>query len=325
MNLDKDHGLELLREMLLVRRFEEKCSEMYSLGKIRGFLHLYIGEEAVAVGFMQALRAEDNIVATYREHGHALLRGTPPGSVMAEMFGKMTGCSRGRGGSMHLFDAKLRLYGGNAIVAGGLPVAVGLALADRMQKRKAVTACFFGDGATDEGEYHESLNLAALWRLPVLFVCENNRYAMGTALERHEAVTDLCVKPRAYGIESECVDGMDVLAVEEGARKAVLHVMETGLPYYVEARTYRFRAHSMYDAELYRSKEEVEQWSTMHDPIDNFSHLLRERGWLDDATLGAMESEIGGTIAAAVEEAEAAPLEPVEDLETDVYTPGGAP
>lgn len=325
MNLDKDHGLELLRQMLLVRRFEEKCAEMYSLGNIRGFLHLYIGEEAVAVGFMQALRAEDNVVATYREHGHALLRGTPPGSVMAEMFGKITGCSRGRGGSMHLFDLERRLYGGHAIVGGGLPVAVGLALADRMQNRKAVTACFFGDGATDEGEYHESLNLAALWRLPVLFVCENNRYAMGTALERHEAVTDLCVKPRAYGIEAECVDGMDALAVEEGARRAVLHVMETGLPYYVEARTYRFRAHSMYDAELYRSKEEVEQWSTMHDPIENFSHLLRERGWLDDAALQSIESEIAGTIAQAVEEAEAAPLEPVEDLETDVYTPGVAP
>ncbi len=275
---------------------------------------------------MQALRAEDNIVATYREHGHALLRGTPPGSVMAEMFGKMTGCSRGRGGSMHLFDAERRLYGGHAIVAGGLPVAVGLALADRMQKRKAVTACFFGDGATDEGEYHESLNLAALWRLPVLFVCENNRYAMGTALERHEAVTDLCVKPRAYGIDvANASTAWTCSQCEEGARKAVLHVMET------RAAVLRGGAHVPFPCALHVRRGALPQQRGGRAVVDDArsdrqllapaprTRLARRRDARSD------EAEIGGTIAAAVEEAEAAPLEPVEDLETDVYTPGVAP
>jgi TPP-dependent pyruvate/acetoin dehydrogenase alpha subunit len=220
LHLNRDHALHLLREMLRIRRFEERCAELYTEEKVRGFLHLYIGEEAIAVGVMQCLTPEDAVVATYREHGHALARGMPMTTMMAEMYGKREGCSRGRGGSMHLFDAATRFYGGNAIVGGLLPLAVGLALADKMQGRQRVTACFFGEGAAAEGEFHESLNLAALWQLPVLFVCENNLYAMGTALERSESETHIFRKAQSYRIESESVDGMDVLAVEIAARRA---------------------------------------------------------------------------------------------------------
>jgi pyruvate dehydrogenase E1 component alpha subunit len=321
MSPEREHVLALLEQMLLIRRFEEKSAELYTQGKIRGFLHLYIGEEAVGVGCMAALSEADNVVATYREHGQALARGTSAASVMAEMLGKSNGCSRGRGGSMHLFDASRRFYGGQAIVGGGLPIAVGLALADKLLGREAVTACFFGDGAVDEGEFHESMNLSALWRLPVLFICENNLYAMGTALGRHESVTDLCVKPRAYGVPAEDVDGMDVLAVEAAARHAVEEVRRTREPRFLECRTYRFRAHSMYDAELYRSKEEVARWSREHDPIENLRNWQRVQGWFDDAADAALESRVSDRIAQAVAEADAGALEPIADLETDVYTP----
>ncbi len=317
---DGGHGLALLEEMLLIRRFEEKAAELYSLGKIHGFLHLYIGEEAVAVGAIPALSPDDAIVSTYREHGHALVRGISPGAIMAEMYGKANGCSRGRGGSMHLFDASLRFFGGNAIVGGGLPLAVGLALADKLQRRQRVTTCLFGDGAVAEGEFHESLNLAALWRLPVLFLCENNLYAMGTAIERHQSRTEIAAKAAGYGMPSSVVDGMDVLAVEQAARQAVATVRDSGRPYLLEARTYRFRAHSMYDAELYRSKSEVEQWKT-RDPISLFSASLRDRGLLTDEALAGTESRVADQVAAAVAFAEAGPWEPVEDLTKDVYTP----
>ncbi len=319
MTITRERALELYEQMVLIRRFEERSAEMYSISKISGFLHLYIGEEAVAVGCMAVLAPEDNIVATYREHGHALARGVSPGAVMAEMFGKVNGCSRGRGGSMHLFSAERRFYGGHAIVGGGLPVAVGLALADRMQQREAVTACFFGDGAVDEGEFHESLNMAQLWKLPVLFICENNQYAMGTALERHESVTDLCVKPRAYGIPAENVDGMDLLAVESAARHAAEEVRRTQCPFFLEARTYRFRAHSMYDAELYREKSEVQEWAREHDPIDMLRGALEKRDWLDDTENDALEERVLATVQKAIDEAEAGALEPVEDLTRDVY------
>jgi pyruvate dehydrogenase E1 component subunit alpha len=311
---------EMLREMLRIRRFEEKCAELYSLGKIRGFLHLYIGEEAIAAGAMRALKPEDAIVATYREHGHALARDIPMGAVMAEMFGKANGCSRGRGGSMHLFDVSRRFYGGYAIVSGGLPIAVGMALADRMQNRKRVTACFFGDGAVAEGEFHESLNLAALWKLPVLFLCENNLYAMGTALARHQAQIDITLKARAEGVEAETVDGMDVLAVEAATRRAAEYVRERQKPYLIEYHTYRFRAHSMYDAELYRSKEEVEQWKKRC-PIANFVAFLRERIEMSDGDLAAIEKVIADEIDAAVAFAEAGEWEPIEDLLKDIHTP----
>ena len=319
-DLVRTHALELLAQMLLIRRFEEKAAEVYTLGKIRGFLHLYIGEEAVAVGAMQSLRTDDAIVATYREHGHALARGVPAGALMAEMYGKANGCSRGRGGSMHMFDASRRFYGGYAIVAGGLPVAVGLALADRMAARSSITACFFGEGAVAEGEFHECLNLAALWQLPILFLCENNRYAMGTALARSESQTDLQAKAAAYRIASSAVDGMDVLAVEDAVREAADAVRRDSVPHFLELRTYRFRAHSMADPDLYRSRAEVEEWKHRC-PIEAFSRLMRSEGLLDDARWNAMEAEVAREIDAAVRFAEAGPLEPVEDLTRDVYTP----
>jgi pyruvate dehydrogenase E1 component alpha subunit len=308
----------LLREMLRIRRFEEKCAELYAAGHIRGFLHLYIGEEAVAVGVMQALTPEDAVVATYREHGHALARGIPATAVMAEMFGKQEGCSRGRGGSMHIFDARTRFYGGSAIVGGGLPIAVGLALSDRLLGRPRVTACFFGDGAVAEGEFHESMNLAALWRLPVLFVCENNLYAMGTRIERALANTDLPARARSYNMECSTVDGMDVLAVEAAARDAVSRV-RTGQPAFLECRTYRFRAHSMFDAELYREKSEVEEWKK-RDPIAAHVAHLSATGALTDAERAGIETDVQREVADAVDFAHRGTWEPVEQLTRDVYT-----
>jgi pyruvate dehydrogenase E1 component alpha subunit len=315
--VEREHGLALLHQMIRIRRFEEKCAELYGQGKIRGFLHLYIGEEAVAVGTLQALRPGEAIVATYREHGHALVRGVSARAVMAEMYGKATGCSRGRGGSMHLFDAATRFYGGNAIVGGGLPLAVGLALADTLRSAVRVTACFFGDGAVAEGEFHESLNLAALWRLPVLFVCENNLYAMGTAIERHQAQLDLTLKARGYATPAESVDGMDVLAVEEAARRAAEAVRSGAGPFLLEARTYRFRAHSAYDPELYRPKEEVERWKE-RDPIPGLERRLRESGLLAAEDLQRIEVAVKSEVDDAVAFSESSPWEPVEDLLKDV-------
>jgi pyruvate dehydrogenase E1 component alpha subunit len=310
--------LERLRLMLLVRRFEERCAELYSDGRIRGFLHLYVGEEAVAVGVCAALQADDNVVATYREHGHALARGVGAAALMAEMFGRVEGCSRGRGGSMHLFDVEHRFYGGNAIVGGGLPIAAGLALADHLQKSGRITACFFGEGAMAEGEFHETINLAALWHLPVLFVCENNLYAMGTALERSESATDLALKAASYGVASWTVDGMDVEAVEDAARRAALAIRAGDGPCFLEVRTYRFRAHSMYDPELYREREEVERWKE-RDPILAIQARLQARGLLDDAAMAALEASVAAEIDEAVAFADAGALEPVADLLRHVY------
>ncbi len=319
MNLDRAHGHHLLREMIRIRRLEEKSAELYGAMKIRGFLHLYIGEEAVAVGVLQSIRPEDAVVSTYREHGHALARGMPARSIMAEMLGKQEGCSRGRGGSMHLFDRATRFYGGNAIVGGGLPLAVGLALADKMQKRPNVTCCFFGEGAVAEGEFHESMNLSALWQLPVLFACENNLYAMGTALARSESVVDLVSKAASYGVPSASVDGMNVLEVEEATRVAAENVRARVGPYFLELRTYRFRAHSMFDAELYRAKEEVEEWKK-RDPIETFARILGDAGLLDESERRRIEGDVQKEIADAVEFAEAGTLEPIEDLTRFVYS-----
>jgi len=320
-SLTREHGLHLYREMLRIRRFEERAAELYTEMKIRGFLHLYNGEEAVAVGVMEALRPEDAIVATYREHGHALAAGLPMTKVMAELYGKAEGSSGGRGGSMHIFDAGRRFYGGNAIVGGGLPLAVGLALADHMRGLARVTACFFGEGAVAEGEFHESLNLAALWKLPVLFVCENNLYAMGTALERSESETDIHAKAASYRIESERVDGMDVEAVEKAATRAADRVRDDGAPRFLECRTYRFRAHSMFDAQLYRDKAEVEQWKTKG-PIRRFRTRLTEAGLADETDLNAVEAEVAAGVDAAVAFAEGGSWEPVESLTRHVYTEG---
>jgi pyruvate dehydrogenase E1 component alpha subunit len=306
--------------MLRIRRMEEKSAELYGEGKIRGFLHLYIGEEAVAVGALHALKPEDNIVATYREHGHALVRGMPMERIMAEMYGKREGCSRGRGGSMHLFDAKTRLFGGNAIVGGGLPLAVGLALADRMQGAKRVTACFFGDGAMAEGVFHESANLAVLWKLPVLFCCENNLYAMGTAVARYESETDLCVKAAAYGMEALEVDGQDIVAVHEATKRARQRIAEGGAPIFLEYKTYRFRAHSMFDPDLYRDKREIEEWKT-RGPLHTFTARLKSEGKLTEEQFLALDAKVGEEVERAVAFAEAAAWEPVEDLGRDVYTP----
>jgi pyruvate dehydrogenase E1 component alpha subunit len=316
--IDPSTAQTWLGQMLLIRRFEEKAAELYSAGKIRGFLHLSIGEEAVSVAAIGALTEADNIVSTYREHGHALVRGVPPGAVMAELFGKANGSSRGRGGSMHIFDLARRFFGGNAIVGGGLPLAVGLALADRLQRRSAITACLFGDGAVAEGEFHESLNLASLWRLPVLFICENNYYAMGTALARHQAETDISVKGAAYRIPSAAVDGMDVRATAEAVRQAVDQVRTGGGPFLLECRTYRFRAHSMYDPELYRTKDEVEQWK-QRDPIALFRARLEQEGCLTMAEMEALDQQARAATEQAVAFAEAGEWEPVADLLTDVY------
>lgn len=312
-DIDRSHMLAQLRQMLLIRRFEEKSAELYSAGKIRGFLHLYIGEEAVAVGVMAALGPEDAVVATYREHGQALARGMSADSIMAEMYGKVEGCCRGRGGSMHLFDAATRFYGGNAIVGGGLPLAVGLALADRLQGRPRVTCCFFGDGAVAEGDFHEAMNLAALWRLPVLFLCENNLYAMGTAICYTQASPDIAAKGACYGMPASWVDGMDVQAVEAAANQAVAHVRSGSGPYLLECRTYRFRPHSMFDSELYRTKDEVAQWK-QRDPIDLLANRLRQLGLFTDQDMVALEEEVAQEVQAAVTFAEAGTWESVTDL-----------
>jgi pyruvate dehydrogenase E1 component alpha subunit len=316
--VERQRALALYHEMLRVRRFEEKCAELYSAGKIRGFLHLAIGQEAAEVGAMQVLRQEDAVVATYREHGQALARGIPSTVLMAELFGKQEGCCKGRGGSMHIFDAARRFYGGNAIVGGGLPIAVGLALADRLAGRSRVTACFFGDGAVAEGEFHESLNLAALWTLPVLFLCENNLYAMGTRIDRAQAQTDPCRKALALGVPAAAVDGMDVFACEEASRAAAERIRRGEGPQFVEFRTYRFRAHSMFDPELYRDKREVEEWRA-RDPIPALRQQIETGGLADGAAFAAIADAVEEEIEAAVAFAEAGTWEPVDTLTAYVY------
>jgi len=314
----RERGLQLLREMLRIRCFEDRCVQLYGEQKIRGFLHLCNGEEGVAVGVMQALEPRDAIVSTYREHGHAIARGMTMGVIMAELFGKRTGASHGRGGSMHIFDAATRFYGGNAIVAGGLPLAVGLALAEKLQHRTGIAACFFGEGAVAEGEFHESLNLAALWRLPVLFLCENNLYAMGTALALSESETEIHVKARSYRVDAMPVDGMDVLAVEEVTRAAVARIRGGEGPMLLELRTYRFRAHSMFDAQLYRDKAEVEAWQKKG-PIITLTTRLKAAGLMTEDDYQRLEREARAEVEAAVTFAEQSEWEPVGDLERYVY------
>jgi pyruvate dehydrogenase E1 component subunit alpha len=302
--------------MLRIRRFEERCVELYSAMKIRGFLHLYIGEEAVAAGVMAALSPDDSVVSTYREHGHALARGVSMNSIMAEMYGRVTGCSRGRGGSMHLFDAAHKFYGGSGIVGAGLPIAIGLALADMMCERGDLTACFFGDGAAAEGEFHESLNLAALWHLPVMFLCENNLYAMGTRIDRAHANTDLAARAASYGMPAQAVDGMDVLAVEAAAQQIAEDMRGRG-PAFLELRTYRYRAHSMYDPDRYRDKKEIAAWQK-RDPIQTLRQTMAA-GEFDDAAYAELDRAAKAEIDAAVTFAEDSALEPVDELTRFVY------
>lgn len=313
VKLDHAHVSDLLRGMIRIRRFEEKCYELYTQEKIRGFLHLYDGEEAVAVGVSFALDPRDRVVSTYREHGHALARGISMESALAEMYGKATGCAGGRGGSMHLFDAETNLYGGNAIVGGGLPLAVGLGLGDKMLGEDRVTACFFGDGALAEGEFHEAMNLAALWKLPVLFVLENNLYAMGTAVARVQANPDFVPRAASYGMPAESVDGNDVVAVEAATRRLVEAIRAGGGPQFLECRTYRTRPHSMFDAEKYRDKAEVAEWRK-RSPITRFQGWLLENNLLHQAEVDAIEAEVEAQLRNAVAACEQAPWEPVEEL-----------
>ena len=308
---------DLLRQMLRVRRFEEECVPQYQAGKIRGFLHLYVGEEAVAVGVISQLQLKDAVVGTYREHGHALVRGVSARAIMAEMFGKQEGCARGRGGSMHLFDAATRFYGGNAIVGGGLPLAVGLALAEKELQRGGVAVCFFGEGAVAEGAFHESLNLASLWKLPVLFVCENNHYAMGTPERIELAGQGVCAKAEVHGVRARSVDGMDVAAVWQAAGAALAEA-RSGQPVLLECNTYRFRAHSMFDAELYRERSEVQAWER-RDPVACFLARLESAGVVKKSEWEVWQQEVNAEIAAAVAYADAGTEEPAADLLRFVY------
>jgi pyruvate dehydrogenase E1 component alpha subunit len=311
---------DLLAQMLLIRRFEEKAAEMYALGKIGGFLHLYIGQEAVAVGAISTLRPDDYAIAGYREHGHALSKGSDPRRLMAELFGRSDGVSKGKGGSMHLFDRSVNFLGGHAIVGGYLPIATGVGFAIRYQEQDRVILCFFGDGSVPQGEFHESLNLAALWKLPVVYICENNRYAMGTAIHRALAQTEIYRFAESYKIPGEACNGMDVLAVRECVGRAVARARESRTPSLIEARTYRFRGHSMRDpsAAVYRTKEEVEQ-EKLRDPISGFRAQLVREGHLDEAGWKAMSAEVEARVAEALAFAEASPEPPPEWLYEDVY------
>jgi pyruvate dehydrogenase E1 component alpha subunit len=314
IRLNREHLHWLYHQMLRIRRFESHCVELYQAQKIRGFLHLYDGEEAVAVGVAAALRPGDAIVATYREHGQALAHGVPMNSLLAEMLGKQEGCCRGRGGSMHLFDRERRFFGGNAIVGGGLPLAAGIAMADKALRPGALTACFFGEGAVGEGVFHETMNLAELWKLPVLFVCENNLYAMGVPLADSEVETDIWRKAKAYRMPAEQVDGMDPIQIEAAARRAVEHIRNQGGPYFLEARTYRFRAHSMFDTQAYRSREEVEGWKPQ-DPIERLRQWMVANHELSEDEAKSIDKVVTAEIAAALAFAEAGTLEPEDQLE----------
>jgi pyruvate dehydrogenase E1 component alpha subunit len=308
----------LQHEMTRIRRFEERCVELYSATKIRGFLHLYIGEEAVATGVTSRLGDDDAIVTTYRDHGHAIAKGVTMRAVMAEMFGKADGCSRGRGGSMHLFDASKGFYGGNAIVGGHLPVATGLAWADARLARDRITVCFFGEGAIAEGEFHEAMNLAALWDLPVLFACENNLYAMGTALARSEADTDLTAKATSYAMAAWSVDGMDVEAVADATERALTSIRAGGGPVFLELKTFRFRAHSMYDPDRYRQADEIERWK-QRDPLVVLGDRLREVDPDAEGRLADIEDRVAAEVDDAVAYADAAEVEPLDQLTRWVY------
>jgi len=316
--LDAQQRIDLLRQMMLIRRFEEKAAEMYARQRIAGFLHLYIGQEATAVGAIAAVNDDDPIVTHYRDHGHALARGLDAGRVMAELFGKETGVSGGRGGSMHLFDVERAFLGGYAIVAGHLPIACGLALANRQLGNEKIVLCIFGDGAVNQGEFHESLNLASVWKLPVLFLCENNFYGMGTDIRHVSAVIEIHKRAEAYAIPAEQVDGMNVLDMYEATQQAAQRVRAGEGPVFLESITYRYRGHSMADPELYREKDELQQWRKL-DPIPAFRKRLTDEGAIDDEAFAALQAEVEEAVNAATEFAENSPDPPVEALERHVY------
>lgn len=316
--LTKEKCQSLFYMMWLIRRFEERVAELYGEGKIRGFLHLCIGQEAIATGVMDCLAQDDYIFATYREHGHALARGLVVEKIMAEMYGKQEGTSGGRGGSMHLFDRELKFFGGNAIVGGHLPLAIGAGLAMQLQKKKGLSVCIFGEGAVAEGEFHESVNLASLWKLPVLFICENNFYAMGTALEFSEAQMDFSKKAMGYNIPYKVADGMNVMEVRRATQMAVANIYQEKRPFLLEFRTFRFRAHSMFDPELYRSKSEVEDWKK-RDPVKNFIKFIIKDNLMTEEELQYIREKAEKKIAESVAYAERGTWEPKENLLNHIY------
>lgn len=317
--LDKKQIVDFYRQMLLIRRFEEASGRYYMQGKIKGFIHLYIGQEAVAVGGISALGPEDYVISHHRDHGHALAKGLDPKKAMAEIFGKATGTSGGRGGSMHLFDLEHNFMGGYAIVAGQMPIAVGLALACQMLRDDRVVMCFFGDGAVNQGEFHESLNLASLWKLPVLFFLENNMYGMGTHVEQtHAGGKDIYMAAEAYKIPAAQIDGMDVLAVHEATTEALRRVRSGSGPVFLEAITYRYRGHSASDPSQYRESSEVEEWRSK-DPIEQLKSLSSQTGLLTDEEMQDIEREVEAEIAEAVQFAEDSPEPAPSSLHDDVY------
>ena len=318
-NIDKETARKYLLEMLKIRHFEEACGRMYMQGKIKGFLHLYIGEEAIAVGSISELTKEDYVITHYRDHGHALARGMDPNKVMAELYGKKDGSSRGKGGSMHLFDKDLNFMGGYAIVGGHLPIAIGLALALKKQEKNGIVLCFFGDGAVNEGEFHESMNLAALWNLPVLFYLENNQYGMGTHVKRSSAAADILYKfADLYGMPATRIDGMDVITVKDSTKEAINKIRTNGGPVLIEAMTYRFRGHSMADPSAYRDESEIKEWEDK-DPILLFKQYVNENKLLTDTDINNIEDEVKVIIADCLKFAEDSPLPDMSVARDKIY------
>src|ERR1051326_4718625 len=315
---DRDTLVKMLHQMILIRRFEEKCAESYSLGKIGGFCHLYIGQEAVGVGAISVLRPDDYVLTSYREHGQAIAKGISPAAVMAELYGKAGGCSRGKGGSMHLFDFDLGFFGGHAIVGGQIPLATGVAFAAKYRETDQVTVCFFGEAAVNQGAFHESMNMAQLWKLPCIYICENNMYGMGTSLQRAMSFQNVALKSCAYEVASETVDGMDVLEMRAAVQRAVKRAREESLPTLIEARTYRYMGHSMSDPGNYRTRAEIEKYQE-RDPIKIFTHTLKDAGVIDDSDVSEIEAQVKEEVESAVKFADESPLPDPQELYTDVY------
>ncbi len=317
-DVDRETLLRMLYQMILIRRFEEKSAEAYTLGKIGGFCHLYIGQEAVAVGSLSALRPDDYVMTSYRDHGHSLVKGTAADEVMAELFGKAGGCSAGKGGSMHLFDADNNFLGGHGIVGGQIPLATGVAFASKYRGTDQVTLCFFGEAAVNQGAFHESLNMAQLWKLPCVYICENNQYGMGTSLARAMSLQDVSQKARAYNMASEFVDGMDVLAVREATARAVERARRDSEPTLLEVRTYRFMGHSMSDPGNYRTRAEIEKYQE-RDPVKVFTDSLKQEGLIDDAAVADIEKRVREEVERALKFADESPEPAPEELFTHIY------
>src|SRR5258706_2157465 len=317
-DLDRETLVNIYHQMVLVRGFEEKAAEIYSAGKIGGFCHLYIGQEAVAIGSISAIRKDDYVLTSYREHAHAIAKGMTPESVMAELYGKATGCSKGKGGSMHMFDKEVNFVGGHAIVGGHIALATGVAFASKYKGTDQVTLCYFGEAAVNQGAFHESLNMAQLWKLPCIYICENNQYGMGTSLARAMSSHDISQKACAYDIASEFVDGMDVLAVREATLRAVERARKEYLPTLLEVRTYRFMGHSMSDPGNYRTRAEIERHQE-RDPLKHFSASLKEEGVLSDSEFQKIEAEVKEQVVKSVRFAEESPFPDPKELHTDVY------